>query len=424
MTTTDLGKVDAFLAALAEHGLLAADALEQARAFRQAVPGRGTRELTGWLVEQGLLTRYQIDAVLRGEGGKLLLSHFTLVDVIGSGSMGTVYRARSARDDGLYAVKIVPRRNVVNLHSIAEKVQALEQVRHPRVSALVHVGAQGERVYMAWPLLEGGDKLDAIVHKQGRLPPRQSAQVALQVAMGLQAYHQHNLFHGLLKPSDILIGSDRRVRILDFGVGFLLTCERGKALLDTSTNSKAMARGLDCASPESILDPLNRTPAGDQYSLGCILYFCLTGRFPFIDGNPVKKMLAHQFHEPPSVRELAPECPLKLAAIVHRLLRKQPEERYADTGEVVEALQAVAADTRSAAPVPVRGPAVATTPIPAPPVVPSARWETMKQEGPCLVPEPEPKLLPRERGRGHWWLALAAVAAGVAAGIAAWLLYN
>ena len=220
--------------------------------------------------------------------------------------MGTVYRAQSAKDADGYAIKIVPRRNVINLKSIGEKVAALKQVRHPRVSAMMQVGAQGDRVYMVWPLLEGGEKLDAVVARQGQLPPRQAAQVALQVASGLQAYHEHELFHGLLKPSDVLIGSDRRVRLLDFGVGFLLTCERGKALLDTTTNGKALARGLDCASPESIMDPLDRSPRGDQYSLGCILYFCLAGRYPFPTSNPVKKMMGHQFEEPTPIERLVP----------------------------------------------------------------------------------------------------------------------
>jgi serine/threonine-protein kinase len=280
--------------------------------------------------------------------------------------MGSVYKARSAKDNNWYAIKIVPRRNVTNLQNVADKVAALKQVRHPRVSAMMHLGAAGDRVYMAWPLLEGGEKLDAIVQRQGKLPPRQAAQVALQVASGLQAYHEHDLFHGLLKPNDILIGSDRRVRILDFGVGFLLTCERGKSLLDTTTNSKALARGLDCASPESILNPLDRTTAGDQYSLGCILYFCLSGQYPFPSSNPVKKMMGHQFEEPEAIEDLVPEVPAKLAAIVHRLLRKSPEERYFSMEEVVCDLQAVTADSRPGLPL-----AAAATPTRSGPAAPT-----------------------------------------------------
>jgi serine/threonine protein kinase len=345
MTTVSAG--EAFVAALREHGLVSPEQLEQAWSWLKSNSRQGADVLASHLEQEGVLTRFQTRAILAGSGSRLALSHFVLTDELGAGSMGTVYKARSTKDGGWYAIKTVPRKNVINLQSIGEKVAALKQVRHPRVSAMVQVGAQSDRVYMVWPLLEGGEKLDAIVARQGKLPPRQAAQVALQVASGLQAYHAHDLFHGLLKPNDVLIGSDRRVRILDFGVGFLLTCERGKALLDTTTNGKALARGLDCASPESILDPLNRTCWGDQYSLGCILYFCLTGQFPFPTTNPVKKMMGHQFEAPEPVRDLAPEVSPRLAAIVEQLMRKMPEERYPSMDEVVVELQAVASDSRN-----------------------------------------------------------------------------
>jgi serine/threonine-protein kinase len=339
-----------FVKALRTNGLLRDEDLSKVHAYQQAFPQRGTKELTEFLVGQKVLTRFQADAVLGGSPDELVLSLFILTDVLGTGSMGTVYKARSTKVEGWFALKVVPRRNVVTLNSIAEKVKALGEIRHPRVSALVHLGAAGERVYLAWPYLEGGEKLDAWVARQGKLSPRQATGVALQIASGLQPYHEHGLFHGLLKPSDVVIGTDKRVRILDFGVGFLLTCERGKSLLDTMTNTRALARGVDCASPESLANPLDRTPAGDQYSLGCILYYCLTGQFPFPEKNPVKKMLAHQFEEPPPLRELSPEVTPKLAAVVQRLMRKSPAERYASTAEAVKALQAASSARPVAAP--------------------------------------------------------------------------
>ena len=167
------------------------------------------------------------------------------------------------------------------------------------------------------------------------------------MASGLQPYHEHGLFHGLLKPSDVLIGADRRVRVLDFGVGFLLTSERGKAILDTMTNGKTLAKGLDCASPEAIMDSLARTPAGDQYSLGCILYRCLTGAYPFPYDNPVKKMLAHQNEYPTPVQEFSPETPAALAEVVERLMQKAPEDRYENIGEAVKELQALTSSSRA-----------------------------------------------------------------------------
>ena len=223
------------LQTLSEKGLLTPSALAQAQALGQK-SSRGPRQLTSELVEKGLLTRFQADCVLRGAAGQLTLSQYVLVDVLGTGSMGTAYKARSAKDDSWYVVKTVPRKNVINLKTIVEKVEALKQVRHPRVSAMAAIGAHADRVFMVWPMIEGGTRLDEVIARGGKLPARQAAQVALQIALGLEAYHEHDLFHGLLKPGDVLIGSDRRVRILDFGVGFLLTCERGKSLLSTMTN--------------------------------------------------------------------------------------------------------------------------------------------------------------------------------------------
>src|SRR5205814_8534396 len=128
--------------------------------------------------------------------------------------------------------------------------------------------------------------------------PEGTARVGVQVANGLAVCHQNNLFHGLLKPSNVLVGRNHQAMILDFGIGSLLAENEGESLVDTMSTANTLTSGLDCCSPESILEPTNRTPAGDQYSLGCSLYYCLTGRFPFSEGSAVEKMMAHQFKDP------------------------------------------------------------------------------------------------------------------------------
>ena len=100
----------------------------------------------------------------------------------------------------------------------------------------------------------------------------------MQTAEGLDLCHQQGLFHGLLKPSNLMIGPDSQVRILDFGIGCLLAETEGESLVDTMSTANSVNSGLDCASPESIMDPTNLTAVGDQYSLGCVLYYCLTGQ--------------------------------------------------------------------------------------------------------------------------------------------------
>ena len=368
---------------LADVNLLGPTEVEAARQFVSQFPAKPPRDLVAFLVAQGFVTRFQGDIALRGAAHQLVMPPFVLTEILGSGSMGQTAKAKSLEDGAWYALKAVPRKNILNLKSIDEQINKLKAIRHPRVSAMTHVGVHDDRVFMVWPFIEGGEKLDDIVKRQGRLAPRVAVQVAQQIASGLEEYHSHGLFHGLLKPSDILIGADRRVRLLDFGVGFLLTCERGKSLLDTTTNSKAMNRGVDCASPESILDPLDRTVLGDQYSLGCILYFCLTGQYPFPDANPVKKMLGHQFEEPTPIRELVPELPRKLESIVARMLAKKPEDRYPNIEAVIQEFRKVTPELNEAAP---PRPGSKTAPEPAKPVAPKA-----KPVAPKAMPKPAPK---------------------------------
>ena len=372
---------------LADVNLLGPKEVELAQQYRSQFPAKPPRDLMAFLVAQGFVTRFQGDIALRGAAHQLVMPPFVLTEILGSGSMGQTAKAKSLEDGAWYALKAVPRKNILNLKSIDEQIEKLKEIRHPRVSAMTHVGVHEDRVFMVWPFIEGGEKLDDIVKRQGRLAPRVAVQVAQQIASGLEEYHSHGLFHGLLKPSDILIGSDRRVRLLDFGVGFLLTCERGKSLLDTTTNSKAMNRGVDCASPESILDPLDRTVLGDQYSLGCILYFCLTGQFPFPDTNPVKKMLGHQFEEPTPIRDLVPELPRKLETLVARMLAKKPEDRYPNIEAVIQEFRRVTPELGEAA-LPRPG-AKAVAPEPAKASAPAA-----KPVAPKAMPRPAPKPMP------------------------------
>src|SRR5262249_13820716 len=152
----------------------------------------------------------------------------------------------------------------------------------------------------------------------------------LQVAKALHVCHQQGLFHGLLKPSDLLIDANHRVSILDFGIGFLLTLGRKESMLDTMTNSTQVARALDYSAPERIQDSTRRTPLSDQYGLGCVFYHCLTGRPPFPSVSEVKKMIGHQKEEPAAIRELNPGVPPRLASIVERMMRKVPEDRFPD----------------------------------------------------------------------------------------------
>ena len=95
-----------------------------------------------------------------------------------------------------------------------------------------------------------------------------------------------------------MVSPEGQIRILDFGIGCLLAETEGESLVDTMSTANSVNSGLDCSSPESIMDPTNLTPTGDQYSLGCVMYYMLTGQYPFPDGTAAEKMMAHQFKQP------------------------------------------------------------------------------------------------------------------------------
>ena len=339
MVTSDLGACEWFVWDLRRSGLIDRGPLDQiVGEFLKRNPRAEAPALAEYLVDQGTLTAFQAERILNGKSQGLVLGPYVLLDAIGSGSMGQVYKANSKNDNNQYAVKVLPRRSMWNVRLARRQVRSFGNFSHPAVVPFVDVGTAGGLHYLAWPLAEG-QTLEALIQQHGKLPSNQAVLYAVHVAQGLTVAHQNNLFHGLVKPSNVMIGSDNQARILDFGIGSLLVENEGESLVDTMSTANTLTSGLDCTSPESIMEPTNRTPAGDQYSLGCVLYYCLTGRVPFPEGSAVEKMMAHQTKEPLPVRELSPDVPAGLEAIVKKLMAKTPEGRFTGCDELVEALE-------------------------------------------------------------------------------------
>jgi serine/threonine-protein kinase len=339
MVTSDLGACEWFVWDLRRSGLIDRGPLDQiVGEFLRRNPRAEAPALAEFLVDQGTLTAFQAERILNGKSQGLVLGPYVLLDAIGAGSMGQVYRANSKNDNQQYAVKVLPRRSMWNVRLARRQVRSFGNFTHPAVVPFVDVGTSGGLHYLSWPLAEG-TTLEAIVQKHGKLPHNQAVLYAVHVAQGLNIAHQNSLFHGLIKPSNVMIGSDNQARILDFGIGSLLVENDGESLVDTMSTANTLTSGLDCTSPESIMEPTNRTPAGDQYSLGCVLYYALTGRVPFPEGSAVEKMMAHQTKEPIPVRELSPDVPAELEEVIKKLMSKAPEARFGGCDEAVEALE-------------------------------------------------------------------------------------
>jgi serine/threonine protein kinase len=399
MLTTDLGACEWFVWDLRRSNLIDRGQLDQVIGeFLNKNPGAEPPALAQYLVGQNILTDFQAERLLQGKTQGFVLGPFTLMDALGTGSMGTVYKAQSKTDSGWYAVKVLPRRSMWNVRIARRKVRAFEQCKHPSVVPFVDVGTSGGMHYLAWPLVEG-ETLDKVVEREGRLSPDQASLYAMQAAEGLEQSHQQSLFHGLLKPSNLMIGTDGQVRILDFGIGCLLAETEGESLVDTMSTANSVNSGLDCSSPESIMDPTNLTPIGDQYSLGCTLYYFLVGRYPFPDGTAVEKMMSHQHKQPTPIKDLNPDVPDGLVEVVEKLMQKAPAQRYTNCTEVIEALRPFA----GISPAPIRRatmamprvklarPEAPRSALTAPPAAPSAPRELSRPRGAPLSP-PRPPL--------------------------------
>ncbi len=393
MMTTDLGACEWFVWDLRRSNLIDRGHLDQIIGeFLGKHPNAEPPALAEFLVAQGILTPFQAERLLQGKTQGFVLGPFTLMDSLGSGSMGTVYKAQNKNDNGWYAVKVLPRRSMWNVRIARRKVRAFEQAQHPAVVPFVDVGTSGGMHYLAWPLIDG-TPLDKHIEQNGPMPATQAALIALQTAEGLDLVHQQHLFHGLLKPSNLMLGSDGHVKILDFGIGCLLAETEGESLVDTMSTANSVNSGLDCASPESIMDPNNLTAVGDQYSLGCVLYYLLGGRYPFPEGTAVEKMMAHQHKQPTPLRNLAPDTPEELIKIVEKLMEKEPANRFASCAELIEVLRPLTsgvAPTRHRVPqrnAASRSPAQGPAQQPIRPIAPSNREVT----------EPEPTTTPAQK---------------------------
>jgi serine/threonine-protein kinase len=372
MANVNLGACEWFVWDLRRSHLLENETLEQVvAAFLMQQPQGEPPALAQHMVEQKLLTPFQSERLLQGKSHDLVLGPYVLQEAVGAGSMGTVYRAVSSKDHKPYAVKVLPRRSTWNARMARRQVTAFEKCKHPAVVPFVDVGTAGAMHYLAWPFVEG-ESLQSMVQRQGKLGSEQAARLVLQVAEGLHVCHQNGLVHGMIKPSNLLVTADQ-IHILDFGVGALLAQGEEESLVDTRSTANVLASGLDCVSPESIVDPTQRTPAGDQYSLGCVLYYCLAGRLPF-EGSAAEKVQAHRSKQPDPIRDLNPAVPEALAAVVNRLMQKNPTDRYADMKEVVGALRPVAEPTAASA-TPSEVPASPSITSPTSPSIPAPNLE-------------------------------------------------
>ncbi|MGL6075387.1 MAG: serine/threonine protein kinase [Fimbriiglobus sp.] len=317
--------------------------------FRSAGLGVDAAALAEFLAQAGLLTTYQADQTLAGKASKLILGPYLLAEPVGSGSLGMVYRAVHVESRDRFAVKQLPLRSLWNVIQAKKQVQIFANLAaHPAIVPFVDIDTAGGCHYLVWPYMEG-ETFEQLVKRSGPLPPAHVVRFVSEICSGLKVAHQAGIAHGLLKPSNILLGPDRKAHILDFGIGAILSenIADDESLMDTISTANVAMSMIDCTPPETFANPTTRTPAGDTYSLGCIMYYLLTASYPFPDGNVVDKMIAHQMHEPVPASTRNANVPETMSEIIGALMQKNPNDRPYDLDVLAQALKDALPTTHS-----------------------------------------------------------------------------
>jgi serine/threonine protein kinase len=346
-----------FVAALRDHDLLDARHVEE---FESSVLPRhdDVTTLGRVLVERGWMTPFQIDWICAGRAADLRLGSYRLLHPLGEGGMGQVFQAKHQRLQRIVALKVI-RQDVLSrdpeaIRRFQREAEAAAQLSHPNVVLVYDADQAGDTHFIAMEYVEGVD-LHRLVRDRGPLTFGCAIEFIRQAALGLQHAHEHGMVHRDIKPSNLLVTrpddlKQSRVKILDLGLARLARSGREGEAASQLTRLGVVMGTPDFIAPEQARNSRDVDIRADLYSLGCTLYYLLTGRPPFPEGTVVEKLLMHQLDAPRPVCLYRADTPLAIERIVERLLAKQPVDRFQTPAELVEVLGCLQLEERELPP--------------------------------------------------------------------------
>ncbi|MDB5338537.1 MAG: hypothetical protein JWN70_4156 [Planctomycetaceae bacterium] len=306
------------------------------------------KDIAKALINRQHLTLFQANQLLHGQSRGFFIDHYKLREILGTGGMGWVYIAEPrVAPNGTrerVAIKVLSDRikHDVGLRARFElEARAGLQLQHENIVKTLQYGQSndlfGEVPFMVMEFVEGINLQDLMRLRRGPLPWRQAADCIRQVADGLQHAHERGMVHRDIKPTNLLITRDGQCKILDFGLALLQNDHQSEFSLAMIFGHQCLGTD-DYIAPEQTFNSHTVDGRADIYSLGCTFYHILTGTVPYPLSKTPQKIEAHRFKQFPLVRDLVPEIPEQLAAILHKMVTKLPEERYATAAEVSAAL--------------------------------------------------------------------------------------
>jgi serine/threonine protein kinase len=326
-------RLEDFTANVVKSGLVPPEVLDRARAdLPPAVNEDAAVHLARRLIQDRRLTAFQAKKLLSGKTSGFFLGGYRLLRPLGEGGMGKVYLAENDRREQV-AIKVLPPRRALEdenaLLRFRREMDLSRRCSHPNIARTLDVGSEGDVHFMVMEYIPGESLFDLVKGAQaGPLRVPDAARLFLKLIDGLDAAHKAGLIHRDIKPSNVMITPDGEVKLLDLGLARALDDEKG------ITRANTVLGTLDYASPEQLGDAAKADRRSDLYSLGCTLYFALSGRAPFEGGDMINKIYKQRMEDPPPLESAARGVPSAFAAVVRKLMNKKPEERYQDCAEL------------------------------------------------------------------------------------------
>jgi serine/threonine protein kinase len=265
---------------------------------------------------------------------------YELLELIGGGGMGRVFRAYDVRLSRIVALKVLTPEQASDPQILARfqnEARSAARLSHPGIVQVFSAGEHDGIYYIAFEFVEGMN-LRSHVEQHGPLSVAEALGYVLQVAESLEHANARGVIHRDIKPSNIIVTPDGRTKLIDLGLARMLH-QNGRSL-DLTTSGMTLGT-FDYIAPEQARDPRLADIRSDIYSLGCTLFFLLSGQPPFPGGSVLQKLLQHQSEEPPNIRSIRPDVPENVARIMRRMMAKSPRQRYQSPEELIQAIRNV-----------------------------------------------------------------------------------
>ncbi|MCA9081733.1 MAG: serine/threonine protein kinase, partial [Planctomycetaceae bacterium] len=337
--------IDTFVSVLKRSSLLSAEKVQAViEECREQGDDYQPRQLADRLVGRGDLTEWQVDKLLKGRHKGFFLGKYKLLKMIGKGGMSSVYLAEHVLMRRQCAIKVLPWKLVADssfLQRFYREAQLVAQLDHPHIVRAYDIDHEKEgNIDIHFLVMEyvDGRNFFEIVSVEGPMEIRRAVDLIRQGCDGLAYAHQVGLVHRDIKPGNFILDENGRVRLMDLGLA--RPTDAGEEASLTVAHDEKVLGTADYLAPEQAVDSHTVDPRADIYSLGCTLYFLLTGHPPFNEGTLTQRLLAHQTKEPPRIETKRPDVPDSLAAIIRKLMAKKPDDRYQTADEVGEVLDA------------------------------------------------------------------------------------